>query len=105
MTSKVPLDTPITDWKAPSGWSTSGSLYASSQWEVASNGIGSVRVGFYTTDWSSPTATFLGENLDGSIVGWKAPGSWLCVGGFLHDLRMGTYSKDQLFATLHAESN
>lgn len=103
LTQSIPLDTPITNVAAPYQWSKSSSTFTSSKWRQASNGIGNVQVSFYGNDWANPQATLLGMNANGRITAWTAPDSWLCSGFQMTELRMGTFSKDQLFDVLEKE--
>mmetsp|Transcript_50925 Transcript_50925/g.142504 ORF Transcript_50925/g.142504 Transcript_50925/m.142504 type:complete len:461 (-) Transcript_50925:284-1666(-) len=105
LASSVPLDTPITNWQPPTAaWDKTGSAFTSSNWRVNDKGLGNVRVVFYGNDWSNPMATILGLNDNGRITRWTAPNSWLCSGSGLLDLRMGAYSKDELFDALKGEA-
>mmetsp|Transcript_92220 Transcript_92220/g.177812 ORF Transcript_92220/g.177812 Transcript_92220/m.177812 type:complete len:463 (-) Transcript_92220:49-1437(-) len=104
LASSIPVDTPISNVSAPSGWVGGISQYRSSKWRVSKNGIGDVRVIFYGNDWGHPAATLLGKNVNGEIKAWTAQDSWLCSGSTLYDLRMGSLSTDELFKALHDES-
>lgn len=106
MTSKVPLNTPITgSARPPSGWSQTGTGSFYKGKDVSRPTIGDVKVTLYSNDPNSLRATVLGENSNGQITKWGAPSSWLCSGFSLSDLRMGTLSKAQLFDMLASEAN
>lgn len=107
--SSVPLDTAVFASSTPSGWSLSSNSYESNTWQISSTGaaagIGQVRVSFLSNNWNEPTATVLGENSGGVVSRWVASDSWLCSGFTLAELRMGSITKDSLFAALEAESS
>mmetsp|Transcript_20723 Transcript_20723/g.39458 ORF Transcript_20723/g.39458 Transcript_20723/m.39458 type:complete len:487 (+) Transcript_20723:72-1532(+) len=108
MTSHVPLDTPITNIPRPSGaWQRygEGSFYRSYGGSPSSPRIGDLRVTFMSNNPNQLGVTVLGNNNAGSIENWVAPSSWLCSGFSLADLRMGSWSKDQLFSQLASEAN
>jgi len=105
LAKKVSLNTPVTAGRDMPGWREMSGEYTTDQFQVGSSrGIGKVKVNVYSNDWSNPRVTVLGENNAGTIGPWTAPSSWLCSGFTLHDLRMGSQSKDQLFGILKSEN-
>lgn len=104
LTSSIPLDTPLSGVETPSGWTGGPSEYYSSKWRVSESRIGDVRVTFYGNDWAHPAATLLGKNMNGEIIAWTAPDSWLCSGSTLENLRMGSFNKEELFKALQSEN-
>lgn len=106
LTDRVPLNTPVSNAAAPSGWrqTSTGSFYRSPG-HTSGTKIGDVKVALYTNDPSRLRTTVLGENSNGKIDAWTAPSSWLCSGFRLYDLHMGALSKNKLFETLSSEAN
>jgi len=100
----VPLNTPVSDWGAPDGWTRTGEgSFESSRWKQTNSEIGMVRVSFMSNDWDRPQATLLGQNNAGSIQEWIGSSSWLCSGFSLETLRMGYLSRQTLFDELAQE--
>lgn len=100
---QVPLSTPLSSSGVPSEWQADGFVYTMPAYRA--NKIGDVRVSFYGNDWSQTTMTVIGQNNNGLIGRWTASDSWLCSGFQLGELRVGSYSRDQFFASLQAESS
>lgn len=94
---QVPLDTPVTALTPPTGWVFADAYYTTQIYSVPGSKIGTVRVSFQGTNWSSPMVTVLGENQGGMVSSWTAPDSWLCSGFGLGPLLPGTWSKEELF--------
>lgn len=107
MTNKVPLATPIPNLEGDKFWQQvdTGSFYRSRGGQASYARIGDVRVTFYSNDPFRLKTTVLGNNNQGTIEKWIAPPSWLCSGFTLLDLRMGIFSKDDLFKLLSSEAN
>jgi len=101
--SMVPINTDLSNYTAPPGWSKAGASYTT-RVGVGRNGIGESRVRFTGNDWRNPRITVLGENKQGTIQRWTASDSWLCSGFTLRDLRTGDASRDDLFAALASEA-
>lgn len=102
MIASVPLDTPISTWSAPVGWTSGSSLGSfeskkSCKSQAYNDCVGMVRVSFKSNNWSQKTVTFAGENSNGIITAWKAPASWMCGGERLANLEMGRLSRDAFF--------
>mmetsp|Transcript_54397 Transcript_54397/g.100496 ORF Transcript_54397/g.100496 Transcript_54397/m.100496 type:complete len:411 (-) Transcript_54397:62-1294(-) len=102
----IRLDTPVPDWEPPQGWSADGTAFYSSQWEIGQNGIGRVRVSFYSNDWSRRIVTVLGENNGGIIDDWVADDSReMCNDepDALYGIWEGALQKEEAFTELRRE--
>jgi len=101
---RVPLSTPLSSSGVPSGdWVADGFVYTRAA--MRANNIGDVRVSFYGNDWSQTMMTVIGQNNNGLMGLWTASDSWLCHGFQLGELYVGSFSRDELFARLQAESS
>jgi len=101
---QVVLSAPVKVSSPPPNWVLVGEHYKTTVYALDGSSLGTVRVSFRGTDWSSPMVTVLGENTGGTVSSWTAPDSWLCSGFGLGRLLPGTVNKDEFFNHLQASN-
>eukprot|EP00434_Breviolum_minutum_P001404 symbB.v1.2.001234.t1/scaffold63.1/size477159/5 len=106
---KVPL-TQTVSGTPPSNWvPQEGSLYFTAKYSTGMTAlnarVGDMKIKFKGTDWTDPSVSVLGKNLQGIIQEWIAPNDWLCSGYTLLDLRKGTMELSDMFDLQRAESS